>query len=82
MGDGYSTLWQFARLGRIALLRNDSLYRLGSTQDYEYYKLAEGPVRSVFELRYKGWMIEGDTLEAVERISIYPGNTGLNRMLL
>ncbi|SHF33216.1 protein of unknown function [Mariniphaga anaerophila] len=59
--------------GGIALLKNDSLYRLGSTDVYEYQKLTEGPVRSVFELRYKGWEVDGDMLEAVEKISIYPG---------
>ncbi len=59
--------------GGIALLKNDSLYRLGSTDVYEYQKIAEGPVRSVFELRYKGWHVDGDDLEAVEHISVYPG---------
>ncbi len=59
--------------GGIALLKNDSLYRLGGTGSYDYVKLAEGPVRSLFELRYGGWCVENDTLEAVERISITPG---------
>ena len=59
--------------GGIALLKNDSLYRLGSTEKYEYKKITEGPVRSVFELIYKGWDVDGELLEAVERITIYPG---------
>ncbi|WP_167604896.1 DUF4861 domain-containing protein [Maribellus sediminis] len=59
--------------GGIALLKNDSLYRLGSTDVYEYHKITEGPVRSVFDLVYKGWHVDGDDLEATERISIYPG---------
>jgi len=59
--------------GGIALLRNDSLYRLGSTDIYEYRKITEGPVRSVFDLQYKGWNVNGDMLEALERIAIYPG---------
>lgn len=59
--------------GGLALLKNDSLYRLGSTDVYEYHKIVEGPVRSVFELRYKGWEVDGEMLEAVERITIYPG---------
>ncbi|MBK6282471.1 MAG: DUF4861 family protein [Draconibacterium sp.] len=40
--------------GGLAILKNDSLYRLGSTEVYEYQKIIEGPVRSVFELRYSG----------------------------
>jgi len=59
--------------GGLALLLNDSLYRLGSTDVYEYRKVTEGPVRSVFELIYKGWQVDSFTLEAVERISIFPG---------
>jgi hypothetical protein len=59
--------------GGIALMKNDSLFRLGSTEVYEYHKLAEGPVRSVFELRYDGWDVDGEMLAAVERITIYPG---------
>ncbi len=59
--------------GGIALLKNDSLYRLGATEKYEYRKIAEGSVRSLFELRYGGWIVDGDTLNAVERISITPG---------
>ena len=59
--------------GGLALLKNDSLFRLGSTDVYEYQKIVEGPVRSVFELRYKGWEVDGEMMEAVERISIYPG---------
>ncbi|WP_167616019.1 DUF4861 domain-containing protein [Maribellus sediminis] len=59
--------------GGIALLKNDSLYRLGSTDVYEYHKITEGAVRSVFDLVYKGWHVDGDDLEATERISIYPG---------
>lgn len=59
--------------GGLAIVENDSLYRLGSTDVYEYQKVAEGSIRSVFDLKYKGWDINGQKLEAVERISIYPG---------
>lgn len=59
--------------GGLALLKNDSLYRLGSTDVYEYQKIVEGPVRSIFELRYSGWDVNGEKLKAVEKITIYPG---------
>lgn len=59
--------------GGIALLRNDSLFRLGSTEVYNYENIIEGPVRSIFELRYKGWNVDGEMLDAVERITIYAG---------
>lgn len=59
--------------GGIAILEEDSLYRLGSTDTYEYQKVCEGPVRSVFDLKYTGWLTAEENLSAVERISIYPG---------
>ena len=59
--------------GGLALLKNDSLYRLGSTDVYEYQKIVEGPVRSIFELRYSGWDVNREKLKAVEKITIYPG---------
>ncbi len=59
--------------GGLAMLEADSLYRLGSTDTYEYRKVVEGPVRSVFDLIYTGWHVADQNLKAVERISIYPG---------
>lgn len=59
--------------GGLAMLENDSLYRLGSTDTYAYQKICEGPVRSVFDLKYTGWLVGDQNLSAVERISIYPG---------
>jgi len=59
--------------GGLAMLEADSLYRLGSTEGYEYQKVIEGPVRSVFDLKYTGWKVAGQNLTAVERISVYPG---------
>jgi hypothetical protein len=40
---------------------------------YEYQKVVEGPVRSVFDLKYSGWHVADQNLSAVERVSIYPG---------
>jgi hypothetical protein len=59
--------------GGFALMRNDLLFRLGSTEVYEYKKIVEDPLRSVFELRYSGWNVDGEMLEAVEKIPVYPG---------
>lgn len=59
--------------GGMALLEVDSLYRLGSTDGYEYQKVVEGPVRSILDLKYTGWHVGNQNLSAVERITIYPG---------
>ncbi len=59
--------------GGIAIMKNDSLIRVGSTLVHEYQKIVEGPFRSIFELHYSGWDVDGEQMEAIERISIYPG---------
>ncbi|MCT4673485.1 MAG: DUF4861 domain-containing protein [Prolixibacteraceae bacterium] len=60
--------------GGLALCQNDSLYRLGSTDVFEFTLVSKGPVRSIFDLDYKGWKVEGKDLEAKERITIWGGH--------
>ncbi|MDD4645065.1 MAG: glycoside hydrolase family 88 protein, partial [Bacteroidales bacterium] len=59
--------------GSLAMVEGDSLYRLGSTPVYRYVKIADGPVRTLFELRYKGWEVNGQQYEAIERITLWVG---------
>jgi len=59
--------------GGLAMLEGDSLYRLGSTPGYQYVKITDGPVRAVFELRYPGWQVAGQVLDAVERVTLWTG---------
>jgi hypothetical protein len=59
--------------GGLALFHKDSLYRLGSTKQFEFQLVAKGPVRSVFDLKYRGWKVDGKELSAQERITIWPG---------
>ena len=59
--------------GGLALVEGDSLFRLGSTPVYRYTKITEGPVRTIFELRYQGWEVLGHQYEAVERITFWIG---------
>lgn len=59
--------------GGLALIEGDSLFRLGSTPVYEYTEITEGPVRTIFELKYMGWEVMGHQYEAVERITLWTG---------
>lgn len=59
--------------GGLAMFHKDSLYRLGSTDKLEFQLLAEGSVRSVFELKSSGWNVDGVNLNAVETITIWAG---------
>ena len=59
--------------GGLAMLENDSLYRLGCTENFHYNKICEGPVRAMFVLTYGGWHVNGQDLSAKERICVTPG---------
>ena len=59
--------------GGLALYKNEKLYRLGSVDKFGFNIVSEGPVRSIFDLTFEGWDIDGKKKSAVERISIYAG---------
>ena len=59
--------------GGLAMFHNDSLYRLGSTDKFEFQLITRGPVRSIFELKSSGWHVDGKTLNAVETITVWAG---------
>ncbi|WP_321317571.1 DUF4861 domain-containing protein [Labilibaculum sp.] len=59
--------------GGLALFHKDSLYRLGSVDSFEFQLITRGPVRSVFELNLKGWLVDGVKLDAQEKISVWAG---------
>jgi len=59
--------------GGLALLHKDSLYRLGSTEVFEFQLISKGAVRSIFDLKFKGWNVDGKNLDATERITVWAG---------
>lgn len=63
-------------IGAIAVLDNDNLYRLSDTKYHDFKTITEGPVRSVFELNFKGWNINRKELSAKETITIGAGRNG------
>lgn len=59
--------------GAIAMLKNDSLYRLGETESAQFNLLTNGPIKSVMSLSYNGWMVEESSYTLQEVISIEAG---------
>lgn len=57
--------------GALAILKEDSLIRLGATETARFKKITEGPVRSVFVLEYEGWDVLGENYSLKETISIW-----------
>jgi len=58
--------------GGIGVWKNDSLYV--SKNFISYKKIAEGPVRNIFELTYAPWQADGITINETKRITIDLGN--------
>lgn len=57
--------------GALAVLKGDSIIRLGATDSATFEKLQEGPVCSTFSLSYQGWDVAGTPYNLEERITIY-----------
>lgn len=60
--------------GALALLKADSLYRLGATQSAAFHLLADGPYRAVIRLDYGGWMVAEENYDLQETITIWGGS--------
>ncbi len=57
--------------GALAIVKNGQLKRLAHTDHAEFRKIIEGPVRSVFELKYSGWSVDGTDYELTEKITTW-----------
>lgn len=73
-GEGYDPYHVGASrgIGGIGVLENDSLYV--SRNFTEYKTIAEGPIRTVFELTYAPWEASGRTITEKKRISLDLGS--------
>lgn len=59
--------------GALAMYWQDSLYRLSNTGSARFQLITEGPVRSIFDLIYEGWPINGQKVNVTHRIIIEAG---------
>lgn len=62
--------------GAIALKVNDSIYRIAPGATGAFEVIAEGPLRSIFQLTFQDWNIGGKSLNIVHQISIIAGEPG------
>lgn len=73
-GEGYDPyhVGKSRGIGGIGVLENDSLY---VSKNFTAYKtIAEGPIRTVFELTYAPWEANGRTITETKRISLDLGS--------
>jgi hypothetical protein len=69
-GEGYDPYHVGASrgCGGIGVWKNDSLYV--SKNFVSYKKIAEGPLRNIFELTYAPWQADGSVIQETKRITI------------
>jgi hypothetical protein len=60
--------------GAIAIGIGDSVYRVGPAEEAGFRLISEGPIRSVFDLTFRGVPAGDRTYDVVHRISIYAGD--------
>lgn len=59
--------------GSIAVEINGTLHRVGPNADGSYELVSNGPLRSIFRLKFENWIIEDLNLSVVHEISIHGG---------
>ena len=59
--------------GALAMIKDGKLFRLGDTNKSTFKIITEGPVRAIIELDYKGWVVEKDTFNLKQIITIWKG---------
>ena len=59
--------------GSIALESDGDLHRVAPGSDGSYKLVTNGPLRSIFQLRFDNWNIEGNQFNVLHEITIYGG---------
>ncbi len=59
--------------GAIALMVNDSVFRVDLPEKGTFERVADGPLRVIFRLGYYGWHAGGHTYDILDEISIWGG---------
>lgn len=68
--------------GALAMKKGNKLFRLGTTDSAAFKVLTEGSIRSIFQLDYKGWNVEGESFDLTEIITIWKGKYGYKSDLI
>ena len=60
--------------GALGAIVDGKLIRLGPTKTATYELVKNGPIRSIFDLKYTDWDVAGKVVDLTERITITAGN--------
>ncbi len=59
--------------GAIAMKMNDAIYRLDLPETGSIEIVADGPLRSIFRMKYDNWVVEENSYDVIHEISIWGG---------
>ncbi|WP_299258423.1 DUF4861 domain-containing protein [uncultured Aquimarina sp.] len=62
--------------GALAIKKNDTLIRITGKDQAEFKVIAEGPIRSIFEMTYENSKIGDQRINVIHRITIWKGQWG------
>ena len=65
-------------VGSVAAIVNGKATPVADVQDRKWRVLASGPVRSIGEYEFKGWKIDGKTIDMVSRFTQWAGEHGFH----
>lgn len=63
-------------IGSVGALVGGRVVKVSDVAERSWRILADGPVRSVVELSYKGWKVGGRAVDLVSRITVWAGERG------
>src|SRR5579871_1165104 len=81
MGRDIYDVGQSIGVGAIAAIEEGKVVRVADVASREWKILANGPVRAVGELTYKGWKVSGRTVDLTSRITIWAGEHGFDHRI-
>jgi hypothetical protein len=59
--------------GSIAIEKNGKLHRVAPNSEGSYELVSNGPLRSIFRLKFNNWNVDNEVLNVTHEISIYGG---------
>jgi hypothetical protein len=68
-------------IGSVAALVDGKVVKVANVDERSWRIVADGPVRSIVELRYKGWAVEGRKVNLTSRITQWAGKHGFEHRI-
>ncbi|HET6891908.1 MAG TPA: DUF4861 family protein, partial [Pyrinomonadaceae bacterium] len=68
-------------IGAVGALVNGKVVKVSDVTERSWRIVAAGPVRSIVELTYKGWKVDGRSVDLTSRMTIWAGERGFEHRI-